>query len=159
MLLRMQHHLDGYDRGLALDLINPLVSQPIVEAALAVPSWRMVEGGVNRAMARAAFAARLPQDILSRRTKAGPDSFIVQLLDHRLSDIRERLLHGQLAVRGLLDRDGLGAALRPGDRRNPRDYMRVMALLDTEAWIVRWQDAAKQCASLSPPGRADAVAS
>jgi hypothetical protein len=36
--------------------------------------------------------------------------------------------------------------------------MRVMALLDTEAWIARWQDAAKQCASLSPLRRADAVA-
>ena len=138
MLLRMQYHLDGYDRGLPFALVNPLVSQPIVETCLAIPSWSMCKDGVNRAAARTAFASKLPSEILGRRTKAGPDSFIVELLTSRLPQIRERLLGGALACRGLLDLEALGGCLSSGRVHTAPEYMRIMALLDTEAWIRHW---------------------
>lgn len=138
MLLRMQQHLDGYDRGLPFTLVNPLVSQPIVETCLAIPSWSMCNGGINRAVARAAYASRLPPQILERRSKAGPDSFIVELLTSRMGEIRERLLEGRLASQGLLDLDALGACFSEGRMHTASEYMRIMALLDTEAWIGHW---------------------
>ena len=138
MLLRMQQHLDGYDRALPFTLVNPLVSQPIVETCLAIPTWEMCAGGVNRAAARAAYASRLPPQILDRRSKAGPDSFIVELLTSRMAEIRERLLGGRLASQGLLDLDALGASLGESRLHAASEYMRIMALLDTEAWIGHW---------------------
>lgn len=138
MLLRMQQHLDGYDRALPFTLVNPLVSQPIAETCLAIPTWAMCAGGINRAVARAAYASRLPPQILERRSKAGPDSFIVELLTSRLGEIRERLLGGELASRGLLDLDALGSCLHESRMHMASDYMRIMALLDTEAWIGHW---------------------
>lgn len=138
MLLRMQYHLDGYDRALPFTLVNPLVSQPVVETCLAIPSWSMCESGINRAAARTAFASKLPPEILARRSKAGPDSFIVELLTDRLPKIRERLLGGQLASSGLLDLDALAASLSENRVHTAAEYMRIMALLDTEAWIGHW---------------------
>ncbi|GGN57310.1 asparagine synthase [Novosphingobium indicum] len=138
MLLRMQQHLDGCDRALPFTLVNPLVSQPIVETCLAIPSWAMCAGGINRAVARDAYVSRLPPQILERRSKAGPDSFIVELLTSRLGEIRERLLGGRLASQGLLDLDALGACLGESRLHTASEYMRIMALLDTEAWIGHW---------------------
>jgi asparagine synthase (glutamine-hydrolysing) len=138
MLLRMQQHLDGYDRALPFTLVNPLVSQPIVETCLAIPTWSMCAGGINRAVARAAYASRLPPQILDRHSKAGPDSFIVELLTSRLGEIRERLLGGRLASQGLLDLDALGGCLGESRLHTASEYMRIMALLDTEAWIGHW---------------------
>src|SRR6185312_240696 len=47
----------------------PLLSQPVVEACLRVPSWMSISGGHNRVAARTAFADVLPPDILNRRSK------------------------------------------------------------------------------------------
>lgn len=45
LLLRVQNHLEGYLRAFDIPLVNPLMSQPVVELALSIPSWHMVEGG------------------------------------------------------------------------------------------------------------------
>ena len=98
----------------------------------------MCAGGINRAVARAAYASRLPPQILERRSKAGPDSFIVELLTSRMGEIRERLLEGRLASQGLLDLDALATCLSESRLHTASDYMRIMALLDTDAWIGHW---------------------
>jgi asparagine synthase (glutamine-hydrolysing) len=36
LLLRVQNHVEGYLRGFGLPMIDPLMSQPIVELALAI---------------------------------------------------------------------------------------------------------------------------
>lgn len=139
LLLRMQHHLDGYDRDQGFTVLNPLVAQPIVEFCLGIPTWEMCAGGRNRAIVRDAFVRDLPPMITDRRGKAGPDSFIVKLLESKLDPIRDRLLDGSLASRKLLDRIALEAALRPDRQCRPAEYLRIMALADCEAWIRYWQ--------------------
>lgn len=156
MLLRILPHLDAYDRAKPFSLANPLVSQPIVEACLGIPSWQMCAGGQNRAIIRQCFADRLPAVVVNRRTKAGPDSFIVKLLDQRLDQIRDRLLGGRLVQAGLIDAVALEGALVPGQPRKPTDYLHIMMLADCEAWIERWNGAATS--SFGLPGTTPAEA-
>jgi asparagine synthase (glutamine-hydrolysing) len=119
-------------------VLYPLVSQPVVEACLAIPSWAWREGGRDRAVARRAFADDLPALVLERRVKGGPDGFGAALLRlHRVA-IRERLLDGELARHGIVDRTALEAQL--GDER-PLEaalQVRILDLLDTEAWAATW---------------------
>lgn len=136
-LLRIQQVLEP-GRSRHARVLHPLLSQPIVEACLAVPSWQWRAGGIDRAVARKAFARDLPQSIVRRRTKGGPDAFCAQVVDHYRARIRERLLGGWLADYGLLDRKALAAALSGGRPTTSDENVRILDLLDTEAWLASW---------------------
>lgn len=138
-LLRVQPTLDGFDRASHPPTVNPLMSQPVMELCLAIPSWQWCSGGENRAIARRAFKGRLPEMILSRRSKGTPDSFSQQLLDRHFNGIRERLLDGRLAASGIVDRATLEAFFRGHSANISHERVRIFSLLDTEAWIEHWQ--------------------
>ena len=65
--------------GRHLPVCNPLVSQPVVEACLSVPSWAWREGGRDRALVRRAFAGTLPAAVSTARVKGTPGRFAAQL--------------------------------------------------------------------------------
>lgn len=136
-LLRIQQVLEP-GRSRHASVVNPLLSQPIVEACLEIPSWAWRAGGIDRAVARQAFAPDLPQTTTLRRTKGGPDGFCAQVVDHHRARIRERLLEGRLAGYGLLDRGAMEAALRDGRPTTSDENVRILDLLDTEAWLGSW---------------------
>lgn len=139
MILRAQHYLHGYDRRLPFTPVAPLLSQPVIELCLSIPSWYVCRGGVDRSIARAAFFDRLPPLIRDRRVKGGPDSFAIELLQANLPAVRERLLDGQLAARRIIDRAAVELALQPSRLATRIEYVRLLLLLDTEAWIDAWQ--------------------
>lgn len=135
-LVRAQPNLQP-PRGVYAPVINPLLSQPIMEACLTIPSWRWAAGGTNRAVVRNAFAHALPQTIINRRYKGSPDGFSRKIVDVFRTQIRERLLDGRLAEEGLLDRESLDGVLAE-DRFALGDQARILDLVDTEAWINYW---------------------
>lgn len=144
MITRAQHYMHGHDRRLHFTEIAPLLSQPVVETALAIPSWMACEGGVDRSAARRAFAPKLPPNIIRRRMKGGPDAFAMEILRSNYDLVRDRLLAGQLAANGIIDKQELEAALVRDQMTLGTNYVRILLLLDTEAWIETWQSSAIQ---------------
>lgn len=138
MLLRAQLTLEGFDRQRGPITINPLMAQPVVELCLSIPSWQWCTGGRNRAVARDAFAYRLPPAIIARRHKGGPDGFSVEILERNRARIAERLLDGRMRQEGLLDHAALEQALRDRGPTTGIERVRILALLDTEAWLDHW---------------------
>lgn len=134
-IVRIHPFLDCVDRHATTTMIFPLLSQPVMEACLSVPSWRWVEGGHNRALARAAFASRLPDVILLRRSKGSADGLVVGAIERLRPKIRERLLDGHLARAGLLDRQRLEAGLSAPFRERVSNHGRILQLLDAELWV------------------------
>ena len=136
-ILRAQPTLEAA-RGYHLPLINPLLSQPIVETCLAIPSWEWRAGGRDRSLARRAFAARLPRAVLNRRVKGTPGRFAARLLDHFRGPIRERLLGGRLAAERIVDSAAI-AELLAGERPiSDLERVRILELVNCEAWIDHW---------------------
>lgn len=135
-LVRAQRYRHGYAPGQA-EAVLPLLAQPIVECCLSIPSWRWCAGGENRAVARAAYSDLLPKDIAHRRTKGGADSFCVELIERHRPAIRDMLLGGLLAQRGLLDRAAIAGSLDEGGAERG-DVHRILAFVDTEAWVRSW---------------------
>ncbi|WP_439570802.1 asparagine synthase-related protein [Sphingomonas sp.] len=135
----LSNHLEGHGRASFAPVLFPLLSQPIVEFCLAVPSWRWCEGGENRALARRAFADRLPTCVIERRSKGAFDGFCARLFDRNRGLVGELLLEGGLAGQGILDRAAVEAAIR-----NPAPsgelVMRLLALVDAEAWLRSWSE-------------------
>ncbi len=136
-LLRLQLHLEP-GRSRFAPVLHPLVSQPVMEACLKVPSWQWRAGGADRALAREAFAAQLPPEIRTRRLKGSPDAFGAALMRVRRAEIRARLLDGHLARHRLVDRGAIGAALHEDRQTTGEERVRLFDLLDTEAWLDHW---------------------
>jgi asparagine synthase (glutamine-hydrolysing) len=127
--------LDGYDRAHAFPMIFPLLSQPVVEHCLAVPSWRWIQGGRDRAYARDAFAGRLPDAVIQRRSKGGLRSIMVPAFERSRAALADLLCNGRLADRGLIDRAATHAVLQSPLVVDSGDYVRVFELADVELWI------------------------
>lgn len=135
VVMTAQNVVEGFDVEDRLPTVSPLIAQPLVEACLQVPSWYWFAQGRNRAIARRGFAGLLPREIVERRSKGSPDSFIIEIHDAHRPLIRSMLLGGVLASRGLLDTELLAQVL---DNRGPvtgHDFFRIMRLVDVEAWV------------------------
>jgi len=118
-----------------LPMVNPLMSQPIVETCLRIPSWFFCMGGENRSIARKAFESHLPDSILHRRTKGGPDGFLQRLVERNRNKIRDMLLGGHLAAVNLIDRSSVENAIKLEGHRNNAMHFRILELVDVEAWV------------------------
>lgn len=136
-ILRVQPNLEP-SGGTRFPLLNPLVSQPIVEACLAVPSWEWRTGGRDRALARRAFAKDLPPLVVDRRVKGTPGRFAARLLDHFRGPIRDRLLGGRLAAHGVIDATALARVLAGERPVDALQRVRILELVNAEAWLDHW---------------------
>lgn len=137
-LLQIQNHLEGYGRDQQLMSLAPLMSQPIIEHCLQIPTWMWFRDGLNRVVARDAFAEMLPPEIIHRRSKGTPDSFIVEIYEANRSKIRSLLADGLLASQNMID---LPEILRVLDDPRPAHgtaYRRIMTFADVEAWARAW---------------------
>ena len=118
----------------ALPAHAPLMAQPLVELCLSIPSWCWCRDGRNRAVARIAFAGRVPQRVLDRRLKGTPAGFMAALFTLHRSTIRDMLLGGALVAKGLVDSGRLETALAGEAPFKGHDYVRIMRMVDVEAW-------------------------
>lgn len=137
-LLAIQNHLEGNRREQRHPSLSPLMSQPIIETCLQIPSWLWCEDGQDRAMARKAFAANLPGPILARRSKGSPDSFIVRIFEMHRRGIKDFICGGLLAAQKLIEPDLLARDIARASPSDQESMFRIMALADVEAWSRSW---------------------
>lgn len=127
--------LGRHPRSAKRHLRMPLLSQPVVEACLKVPSWMWIAEGRNRAVARDAFADVLPADVLHRRSKGTFTNYSGAVYRRNKSRLREYLLTGQLAKHGLLDIDALRQFFDRGLGQQDDTFMRIFDLCAVENWV------------------------
>lgn len=137
LIMRSQTHSHGL--GATVARFSPLMSQPILELCLSVPTWLWCTGGLNRAPARHAFADVLPPTLLARMSKAGPDSYIRAVFEHNRAAIRLALLDGVLTQRGLLDLPAVERALTTDVVTGDSMVYRLLDLAEAENWARAWR--------------------
>ncbi len=142
---------DDLARGAHRRLYMPLLSQPVVEACLRVPTWMRIAGGINRSVARSAFSDVLPRAIRERRSKGTFTSYSGAAFRKNKALMPDFLLSGQLQAQQVLDTEALRAFfdIDGGGPRNP-SFQRVFELCMVENWV-RHQHQSSRCAS-GPPG-------
>lgn len=130
-------YYDPYQREAAPELVNPLLSQPLIELVLRIPTYVLTLGGRGRGLARRAFAQDLPPEIAARRSKGGLEEQIATVLARNLAFARQVLLDGELVRRGLIDRHRLERALSGGPGAVGRAG-EIHMYIGVEAWLQRW---------------------
>lgn len=126
-------------RGAAANVVQPLLSQPVLEVCLGIPTWRLVDAGRDRAFARRAFAAWLPPAVATRRAKGALGTLYAKRTAESLPFLRAHLLDGVLVGAGVLDRAALAAALTTDDLRWRADGARLSWAAMLESWVRDWQ--------------------
>jgi asparagine synthase (glutamine-hydrolysing) len=117
----------------------PLLSQPLVELCLRIPTYVLIRSGRDRAVARRSFERDLPTEIVRRQAKGRTDQHLRNILDANLDFVRELLLDGLLVQHGLLERRALELYLTR--ERSPADFQYTEILQEhacTEAWLRSW---------------------
>lgn len=147
MLLHPIAYYDPYERERAPDVVNPFLSQPLIELCLRLPTYLLTHGGSGRALARRAFATELPPEIVTRRSKGSIDQHLKNVLTHNLPLARELLLEGELVARGLLDRRRVEAALSGRPQAAMVHVTEIHGHIAVEAWLQRWRSAAHATAA------------
>ncbi|MGH6649980.1 MAG: asparagine synthase-related protein [Sphingopyxis sp.] len=136
-LMRAQKGVELYDRAARPPHIAPLMSQPIVELCLAIPSWHWIAGGRNRAVARSAFEPLLPALVSARTQKGGPGNFHLSIYRQHRGVLHQRLREGVLVSSGLLDPSFLDGPDDPTWRGAER-IDRILAFSAAENWARYW---------------------
>ena len=136
-LMRAQKSIELYSRAFSPPHVAPLISQPVMELCLSIPTWLWVSGGQNRAVARRAFASELPSLVTTRTSKGGPGGFDMLIYRRNKDRLHERLRHGLLTRNGIFDPALLDV---PEDRswRGVERIQRILEFAAAENWVRWW---------------------
>lgn len=137
-ILGIQNYLEAAGAASGLPCIAPLMSQPVLEACLRIPLWMSCADGRDRAVARTAFADLLPSAIFNRTGKGSHGPFVAGIVASRRTQIRALLHDGLLAAQGLIELDELDRLLAPDASWRGQEHLRIMDLVDVEAWLRSW---------------------
>lgn len=125
-------------RSRVTQLCHPLLAQPVMAAALGVPTYRLASGLLDRALARQVFADLVPSAILERQGKGETSDYHYRALARNLPFLRDWLINGRLAAHRLLDRDALLAALDPDVLLHSARPGIALTYASIEAWARAW---------------------
>lgn len=132
----------GHLRSRSADIVHPLISQPVIETCLKIPSYRLTYGGVDRALARDAFSDLIPPEVAQRTMKGGTSGYVVGTLTANLRELRGFLVDGLLAREHILDRAlVLKELTEEGLIRNPRLLFPTLSAVQAESWLRKWTNA------------------
>jgi asparagine synthase (glutamine-hydrolysing) len=132
-LVGIQHFLDQDEAGAGS--LFPLLSQPLLELCLSIPTHFWIAGGRDRAVARAAFQGLVPDAVLTRRGKGRLESMFMRGYMAGRSQIEALLLDGQLRAEGLVDTRAISAYLRQPGQPQDAGYTRLLEIAAAETWL------------------------
>lgn len=144
-LANLSAYYDPFIREEAPEFVAPLLSQPLIELCLRLPTFLLIHGGRGRGLARSAFAGAIPSAIAQRRSKGGMDEHVRAVLSNNQDFARQLLLDGELVRLGLIDRAATEAALSGHGSRSPH-ASELHVCIAIEAWLRRWPRVTRQAA-------------
>jgi asparagine synthase (glutamine-hydrolysing) len=117
---------------------HPLFSQPLMELCLEIPIYTLVQGGMNRALERAAFRDCVPDRIIRRENKGSVTTAVMSKIRECLPFLRDLVLGGVLAQERIIDRSALEPFLAGNQPVNQVVLWPFLSCIAAEAWARKW---------------------
>lgn len=124
-----------FDAGEHAGHIDPLNSQPIWELMLSIPTETLLMNGMNRGLARHAFAELLPAEIRRRQAKGTGTLFYQDLVRRNRHLLLQQLESGLLVGEGFLDRHQLTRCLTADEPSLVIAPGIILTYLAAEIWL------------------------
>jgi len=121
-----------------VESIFPLLSQPLVELCIRIPSYVHFAHGRDRGLARLAFAGDVPEPIVQRTWKDRVQGYPEEILRNHLPDFRSILLDGLLVKRRILDRQSVERSLRGDALGSSASVGEIIDHVLVESWLRAW---------------------
>jgi asparagine synthase (glutamine-hydrolysing) len=131
--------------------LHPLISQPLMECCLRIPTYFHLRGGRRRALAKDAFARDIPEEITRREDKGSIISVTVRAIRDSRPFLRETILGGALAQERLLNIAELEPILKDSHPLRAEQIFPLLACVAAEAWARGWKgaDASRRSGSVA----------
>jgi asparagine synthase (glutamine-hydrolysing) len=113
---------------------HPLLSQPLIELCLRIPTYLLVRGGQRRAMARSAFRDLVPHEILKREDKGDTSERARIVIRQNQVFFRDLLQNGKLVRSGIVSWAALKRILADGQSFREEEYWPLRACITAEIW-------------------------
>jgi asparagine synthase (glutamine-hydrolysing) len=120
--------------------IEPLLSQPLAEVCLRIPTYVHMGNGCDRAIARQAFKTDVPRQSIERSTKGHITEFTKGIFTKNIAFARELLLEGVLIRERLLHKQALEETLFGGPTKSGVRSGGILDYISAEVWLKRWMD-------------------
>ncbi|WP_321489129.1 asparagine synthase C-terminal domain-containing protein [uncultured Hyphomonas sp.] len=125
----------------ARDLVHPLMSQPIMELCLRLPTYLLSLGGVSRGLVRKAFEGRIPDLVRLRMTKGEATRYFVDQLRANRSLLLDALADGELVSHGIVTRKDVEAFLTEDQFLTHPAGRMILIYYAIEGWLKSWRNA------------------
>ena len=125
----------------ARDLVHPLMSQPIMELCLRLPTYLLSLGGVSRGLVRKAFEGRIPDLVRLRMTKGEATRYFVDQLRANRSLLLDSLADGELVSHGIVTREDVEAFLTEDQFLTHPAGRMILIYYAIEGWLKSWRHA------------------
>lgn len=120
-------------------IIHPLLSQPLVELALSMPTYQSFKHGYNRFQFRKAMEKHLKGRYLWRISKGDTSGAVVMGVRKNFAFLQSLLLEGQCVKKGFIDAAKLHRSLLEF-KSGKVDFMwPIIKLFVVEKWLKSWQ--------------------
>ena len=126
---------------------HPLLSQPLIELCLQIPTYVLSAGGRERGLARAAFGDLLPGEIANRFDKGETSSYLMDVIRGSSAFIAELLADGFLAQSGILRPDALRPYLKRERMFRDEHVGPFLACFAAEVWARTWTSSSRRLAA------------
>ncbi|HAE27071.1 MAG TPA: hypothetical protein DCG58_07920 [Hyphomonas adhaerens] len=120
------------------ETVHPLVSQPLIELCLQLPTYVLRAEGQSRGLARIAFKGQIPESVRRRRTKGEASRYFVKSIVANKTRIAEALSGGELTERGLISSDDVQNFILRNDHLIQEFGRSMIVYYGIEAWLRTW---------------------
>lgn len=142
-LMHLVHVRTAMARNKPRSLVHPLISQPLLELCLRIPTFLLSYRGESRGLIRAAFSKELPPQIARRFTKGRASRFFSEQTRTNQPRIREALAFGALVEMQIVQSQDVLRFIDCSEYRTHK-YGKVLPnLYMIEAWLRTWISIAK----------------
>lgn len=118
--------------------LQPLLSQPVIEQCLRIPTYELLFGGRTRSLARKAFSREIPAEILNRELKGQTTHHALGLFYQSRPFISGLLMNGVLMQQGLLEHAALEPLVSGAMPISAPRLFPLFASVAAEAWTRHW---------------------
>lgn len=119
--------------------IHPLLSQPLLELCLRIPTYMLLKDGRRRGLARTALAHCVPEEILRREDKGAATTFVADAIMRSEAFIQELLLDGILARTKIIDHSSLEPYLAHKRPLRSEHIFPLLSCIAAEIWAHEWE--------------------